>query len=217
LPTRTSVPPKQVTIPKWEITFDYVETCNCDYGCPCNFSGFPTYGSCRALVFYKINTGHYGDTKLDGLPVVYAASWPKAIHEGSGTLQLYSTEKATPKQREAIDQIFQGKAKGSGNFAVFAPTLKYVLETHFGDLKYKIAGKLSGFSVPGIMDVQLEPFRNPVSGEEAMTEIHIPNGFIWQKAKAAKTKVMRIVSNHLSFDDSGQNAFFCESLTFKGP
>ena len=29
---------------------DYVETCNCDFGCPCNFNGFPTYGYCRALV-----------------------------------------------------------------------------------------------------------------------------------------------------------------------
>ena len=29
-------------IPRWELKVDYVETCNCDYGCPCNFSGFPT-------------------------------------------------------------------------------------------------------------------------------------------------------------------------------
>ena len=67
------------------------------------------------------------------------------------------------------------------------------------------------------MDVQSEPFRNPVSGEEALTEIHVPNGFIWQKAKAAKTKVVNILSDRLSFDDSGQNAFFAENLTFKGP
>ncbi|MGI0024025.1 MAG: DUF1326 domain-containing protein, partial [Nitrososphaera sp.] len=33
-------------IPKWYLKADYVETCNCDFGCPCNFNGFPTYGYC---------------------------------------------------------------------------------------------------------------------------------------------------------------------------
>jgi hypothetical protein len=209
--------PKAVQIPKWDISLTYVETCNCDFGCPCNLSGFPTYGFCRAIVLYKIDKGHYGDVNLDGLPVVYAASWPKAIHEGSGSLQLYSTEKASPKQREAIDLIFQGKAKGNGPFALFAGTMKYFHDTQFVNLKYKISGKSSTFSVPGVFDVEIEPFKDPITGAEVMTEIHIPNGFIWKQAKAAKSKTMRIVSEYLTFDDTGQNAFFFENLNFKGP
>ena len=27
-------------IPKWTLKADYVETCNCDYGCSCNFTGW---------------------------------------------------------------------------------------------------------------------------------------------------------------------------------
>ncbi len=27
-------------IPDWTFKADYVETCNCDYGCPCNLMGF---------------------------------------------------------------------------------------------------------------------------------------------------------------------------------
>ena len=46
--------------PKWKMTADYVETCNCDYGCSCNFNGFPTYGSCQALVLIHIRSGSYG-------------------------------------------------------------------------------------------------------------------------------------------------------------
>ncbi|WP_458746477.1 DUF1326 domain-containing protein [Candidatus Nitrosocosmicus sp. T] len=34
-------------IPSWTFKADYVETCNCDYGCPCNFNGFPSNGFCR--------------------------------------------------------------------------------------------------------------------------------------------------------------------------
>lgn len=54
-------------IPAWNFKADYVETCNCDYGCPCNFNGFPTYGNCSALVLYHIRSGNYSNTKLDGL------------------------------------------------------------------------------------------------------------------------------------------------------
>ena len=101
---------------------DYVETCNCDYGCPCNFSGFPAYGFCRALVLYSIREGNYGYTELDGVDVVTALFWPKAIHEGNGTVQLYISKYATEEQRNAVINIFSGKAKGDGPFAIFAPT-----------------------------------------------------------------------------------------------
>src|SRR5437016_2735994 len=63
-------------IPRWELRVDYVETCNCNFGCPCNFSGYPTDGHCEALVGYHVRQGHWGRTKLDGLDVIYAAAWP---------------------------------------------------------------------------------------------------------------------------------------------
>ena len=203
-------------IPTWDLKADYVETCNCDYGCPCNFSGFPTYGFCRALVLYHIRTGSYGNVKLDGLDIVYAGSWPKAIHEGNGTVQLYISKNANEDQRRALVTIFQGQAKGDGPFALFAATVKYFLDPQFVELKVKIDGKKSSFSVPNVMDVQLESFKNPVSGEEQDTRIELPKGFIWKVAEAAKTNIMRITTASLNFDDSGKNAFY-SVVQHKGP
>lgn len=89
------------SIPEWHLKMDYVETCICDHGCPCNFTGFPTYGFCRALVLYQIQDGNYGeDIRSDRLDIIYAASWPKAIHEGNGSLQLFISNKASDKQRD---------------------------------------------------------------------------------------------------------------------
>lgn len=79
-----------------------------------------------------------------------------------------------------------------------------------------IDGKKSSFSVPGVMDVQLESFKNPVTGEEQDTKIQIPKGFIWKLAEAAKSKIMRISTQSLNFDDSGKNAFY-SVVEFKGP
>lgn len=195
---------------------DYVETCNCDFGCPCNFSGFPTYGFCRALTLYHVREGNYGDVKLDNLDLIYAASWPKAIHEGNGTMQLFITDKASTEQRSALVNVFSGKAGGEGPFVIFASTLKYMLEPQFVEVKARVDGKKSSFSVPGIIDVGLESFKNPVTGAEQDTKIQLPNGFIFKLADAAKTSIMKILTKNLNFDDSGQNAFV-SVVEYKGP
>ena len=207
-----------IQIPAWHLKADYVETCNCDYGCPCNFDAFPTYGFCRALVLYHIREGNYGDIKLDGLDVIGVYSWPKAIHEGNGTIQLYITKKALEDDnvKHALVDIFSGNAKGEGPFALFTGTFKYFLEPQFVDINVKIDGKKSSFSVPDIMDVQVESFINPVTGEEQDTKIQLPKGFIWKLAEAAKTKIMRISTPSLNFDDSGKNAFY-SVVEYRGP
>jgi hypothetical protein len=77
-------------------------------------------------------------------------------------------------------------------------------------------GRKSSLSVPDIIDVQLENFKNPVTGEDQDTKIQLPKGFIWKLAEAAKTKVMRILTPSLNFDHSGKNAFY-STVEFSGP
>lgn len=204
------------TIPKWFLKADYVETCNCDYGCPCNFSGFPTYGFCRALVLYHVTQGSYGNANLAGVDIIFAASWPKAIHDGNGTCQLFISKQSSQEQRSAVLAIFSGQAKGDGPFAIFAPTFKYVLEPQFVDIKVKIAGRQSSFSVPGVLDVEVENFKNPVTGAEQDTKMHLPQGFAWKMADCAKTRIMKILTPSLNFDESGKNAF-CAVVEHRGP
>jgi hypothetical protein len=67
-----------------------------------------------------------------------------------------------------------------------------------------------------VIDVQLENFVNPVSGEEQDTKIQLPKGFIFKVADAAKTRIMRILTPNLNFDDSDKNAFY-SVVEFKGP
>jgi hypothetical protein len=59
---------------KWSIECDYMESCNCDFGCACNFSGFPNYGRCEVLVGYHIRTGNYREVSLDGLDFISSQS-----------------------------------------------------------------------------------------------------------------------------------------------
>jgi hypothetical protein len=204
------------TISSWRIEADYIESCNCEFGCPCNFSGFPTGGRCEALVGYHIRSGNYGSLRLDGLDFVYAASWPRAIHEGGGTLRVYIDERASAEQRVALTEITYGRAGGTGCFPIFSATMRYNLGPQFVPIQIRVDGKRSNFSVAGVLEVQLAPHLDPVSGNEQEVQVSLPKGFIWQLANAVKTAAMRITTPNLNFDHSGRNAFWT-TIEFHGP
>ena len=54
---------------------------------------------------------------------------------------MYISKYASEDQRNAVINIFYGKAKGDGQFALFAPTYKYILEPQYVDINKTINGK----------------------------------------------------------------------------
>ena len=41
----------------WTIKGMWLEACKCNFGCPCNFDGFPTLGFCEGNVGVKWSNG----------------------------------------------------------------------------------------------------------------------------------------------------------------
>ena len=121
---------------------------------------------------------------------------------------VYISDKASPEQRHAITEIAYGRAGGSGPFAVFAGTFRYISDPQFVPISMTVKGKKSRFAVPSILEASLTPHTDPVSGNEQEVEIHLPKGFIWKTAQAAKTAVMKILSPNMNFDHAGRNAFY---------
>ena len=144
-----------MTTAQWSIECDYMESCNCDFGCTCNFSGLPSFGRCEALVGYHIRRGSYGTVPLDGLDFVYAASWPRAIHQGDGTMRVYVTDRASQPQRQALADIAYGRAGGNGAFAIFASTMRYKLDPEFVSIQMHGDGRRSQFSIGETLAVEL--------------------------------------------------------------
>ena len=205
-----------MTAPNWSIECDYMETCNCDFSCACNFSGLPNFGRCEALVGYHIRNGRFGTVTLDNLDFVYAASWPRAIHQGDGTLCVYISDRANIAQRQAIADIAYGRAGGNGPYATFANTMRYKLEPQSVAIDMHVDGKRSRFAVSEVLSVELSPHFDPVSGNEQEVQINLPNGFIWKTAHAIKSTLMKIATPNLNSDHSGRNAFYTV-VTHHGP
>ena len=94
---------------EWQVKGREFANCNCSYGCPCQFNAPPTHGNCRAAAGWQIDQGVFGTVKLDGLRGAGLYTWPGAVHEGNGTMQLIIDERARPEQREALFKIMSGQ------------------------------------------------------------------------------------------------------------
>jgi uncharacterized protein DUF1326/fatty acid hydroxylase family protein len=68
----------------------------------------PTDGMCRAVLAWRIDRGHSGDTRLDGPCAVNTYAWPGAVHHGNGRMQSIIDERATDTQRADLVAILQG-------------------------------------------------------------------------------------------------------------
>lgn len=172
---------------KWFFDADYLQACNCDYGCPCEFSAPPTTGSCEGLGAWRIEHGKFGDLSLDGLGLGFAAKWPKAIHEGNGTVCLFVDQKASAEQRAALLEIGSGQAGGLP-YEILATTFSTLLEPRFVSFDFTLDGLRSSARLGNDLQIALEPIKNPVTGEPEQVTVNHGTGFIFQVAECASAR-----------------------------
>ena len=173
---------------EWRITGEEVGSCNCDWGCPCQFNANPTQGNCHAVIGIQIRDGHFGDTRLDGVRFAEIVSWPGAIHEGDGTVQLVLDEAATPEQREAIQKLSSGE-HGGAYFEIFASVLPHTREPMVAPVEIETdrERRVASVRVGDIAEATIEPIKNPVTGEEHRARIDLPGGFEYTLAEVGNT------------------------------
>src|SRR5260370_18364047 len=88
---------------KWNMEAEYIQSCNCDWGCPCNFDALPTHGSSEALVAYRANREKFRDTKLHARVFAEGLWRTKAIHDGTGIVDLHTAETPSANKRNPYD------------------------------------------------------------------------------------------------------------------
>lgn len=204
--------------PKWEIHAYFLDACNCDWGCPCQFNAKPTHGNCEGVAGYHILNGSYENgnrVKLDGFNMALIASWPGPIHQGHGKASYYIDKRTNQEQFEALSNIITGKVEG-GPFALYASTIEDFQEPKRATVKFQTKGIESHVKIgQNIAEAWLKPIRNPVTGKVHRAIIEIPEAFESNRMEQASTKKLLAGDGYLSFRYEGTYGSFSEN-TWKG-
>jgi len=164
----------------WEIHGMEFTNCNCSYGCPCQFNGLPSYGNCHAIYFIRVDRGHFGGTKLDGLNMATAVAWPGAVHQGRGKMQPIIDKRANEAQRKAMHAILTGKETEEAKtfLWIYSAMCEKIFDPVFVDIDIQVdkAARRATCKAAGVAEGRGEPILNPVTKKEHRAGIVLPNG-----------------------------------------
>ena len=160
---------------------------------------------CDVALVFHIESGKYGEVKLDGLNVVVAAHAPWAMGEGNWTVAAYIDEKADDRQTEALDTIFTGGA--GGPMAAFAPLIGTNLGAKKVPIAYRIDGKNRSAEIPQVMSMNVRPL--PTMREDGEMWVGIGHPISPDKLALAMGGEHSTFGDHgMRWDNSGKNAHY---------
>lgn len=170
----------------WELRGTGYEFCNCDFGCGCNFGGFPNSkdGSCRAVVGMQIAEGRCGDVDLAGVTSAAIIEWPKAIHEGNGKAVFVVDPSVSDEQVDALAQICTGQLGGMP-WEILGTTYE-VVGLERAKISIEGEGMKTALLAEGLIEARGDTFKNPVTGEEHAAHVVLPEGFIWTRGECGQ-------------------------------
>jgi hypothetical protein len=191
----------------WRLEGEWIKNCNCAFGCPCDFNALPTEGYCKGMVGMRITKGHFEKTKLDGLVFAATVDFPGALHEGNGQLQPIIDERATPEQREALFNIMSGKNSAEGTlFQILSLIVTKIHDPLFVPITFSFDkdGRVARLVAKGVLETEVEPIKNPVTGAPHRIQVVMPEGFEHRAAEVASANIRS--TGAIKFDTKGTHS-----------
>jgi hypothetical protein len=143
----------------FEITSTYIEACSCDMFCPCYFNTHSTNHMgmgeqhmdehyCRANLVFKVDKGHYKDTKLDGAKVWIGSDLGSDWSTGRDSWLVMNFDPSDTKEQQAalldiLPQLysaipFQKKAVSNTAFSWDVDTNRGIAHAKMSDGKGEV-------------------------------------------------------------------------------
>jgi hypothetical protein len=148
----------------WTLSGEFMESCNCDYLCPCiytNSKGEVTHDDCTSIHVYKIEHGRYGDTQLDGLKFALIIRSGKVMADGNWIFAGIVDAEADEDQRKALTAIVSGEAGGPP--AMIHDTLVGDFRgVEYKPIEFAMQGLSRSTSIPDTLSFAIDGFPSTV-------------------------------------------------------
>lgn len=190
----------------WYIEGVEFGSCNCDYGCPCQFESRPTHGHCRGFEVVRIDTGHFGAVPLAGLRAALLYAWPGPVYEGNGEIQAIIDQRASEAQRAALASVLHGGDTDEGvtHWWVYRAMSSTVHPPLFRPIQFDvdIEARTARVLIPGVLESTGRPIRSPATGAAHRVRIAIPAGIEFEVAEIGSATTRTTASIPLDLDDT---------------
>jgi hypothetical protein len=128
---------------------------------------------------------------------------------GGGTVPIFIDERAGQEQRQAMENIAFGKL-GGVPFEILATTFSTVQPTRFVPFEVHLDGRNSTARVGDHILFDLEPVKNPVTGDPEFVRIEHVTGFVFKGAEVVSARDVRVSSGDINFQYSNKAGFVTE-------
>jgi hypothetical protein len=143
---------------KWQLSGEYMESCNCDYLCPCiytNPQGEVTHDHCIAALIFRVDKGQFGAVALDGLCFALVIRSGKVMADGNWIFAGVVDEKANAAQRQALSDIVSGQAGGPPGM-IRSNLVSDFRGVEFKPFDVKVGGLNRAVSIPEILSFEID-------------------------------------------------------------
>jgi hypothetical protein len=194
----------------WQISGQYMETCNCTFLCPCitsNLTAPPTEGDCKAAVALRIDSGIKDGVALDGLSFIVMLHSPGPMAQGNITVGLVIDEKASPQQVDAISAIASGSA--GGPMAALGPLVGRLAGLELRPIRFEVQGLKRSVQAGDLVDQACEGVASAGNPEEAICLDNVAHP-VNARLSIARATRSRIHAFGMDWDDATgtRNAHF---------
>jgi hypothetical protein len=189
----------------------YLKNCSCVPGCPCDTHGFPGPNEfCEGVVGMNVEEGEFDGTDLGGTRWAVVVHWPKALHEGNGTAEVFVDDGASDEQRQALGQILSGEA-GGPFFEIIKAIVTTVHGPHFVpiDWEFDKDARTARFAVDGSFETTSEPLTIPATDDLQRISVQMPGGFEYKEAEVALATTLKS-TGEIKYDWKGTHSSLAE-------
>jgi hypothetical protein len=176
----------------WNLSGTYIETCSCDFICPCNasFAHGATYDFCRVVLVFNITEGQVDGTDIGGLKVAAIADTPKVMTEGNWRLGVFIDETASDEQAEKLLGVFSGQL--GGPMEALGPLIGENLGVERVPIEVQEEGLRHSVRIGDAIDFEIEdvvPFGVETGEPARITGIFHPVGSEFTIAEATRSRI----------------------------
>jgi hypothetical protein len=144
-----------------------LEACDCGTLCPCWIGEDPDGGTCQALIAYNLDAGRIRGVDVSGLTHAAVAFIPGNILEGNWKVVVFSDDRGSEEQQQAILDAFTGKL--GGPLADLAELIGEVLAVVPAPISHQIDEGKGTISIgDGKAYAEMEPYRGPDGTETTL-------------------------------------------------